>query len=172
MNRNFKPPFFMTGAISQDRERCQFFFLLDEKPTVVPVGSVGEQSGGAQEVPYGAVRSNSERAAPSAWVGKRFSAPQIVWNRSTRRAGARGGARVGRPRWLRILMITGGSSILGSSLCFFDILDSGTRLLSGLRSETLPGIPRSEELSWALVWVRTRDRFELLQPNQPAAISV
>jgi hypothetical protein len=57
MNRNFKPLFSMTGAISQDRERCQFLFLLDEKPTVVPVGSAGEQSGGAQEVPYGAVRS-------------------------------------------------------------------------------------------------------------------
>jgi len=36
---------------------------------------------------------------------------QIVWNRSTRRAGARGGARVGSPKWLRILMITGGSSM-------------------------------------------------------------
>ena len=86
-------------------------FLLDEKSTVVPVGSAGERSGGARKVPYGAARSNSERAAPSACVGKRFSAPQIVWNRSTRRAGARGGARVGRPRWLRILTITGGSSM-------------------------------------------------------------
>src|SRR5262249_28349766 len=37
-------------------------------------------------------RSSSERAAPSACVGRRLSAPQIVWNRSTRRAGARGGA--------------------------------------------------------------------------------
>src|SRR5215468_5712028 len=27
---------FMTGAISQDRQRCQFPFVLDEKPTVVP----------------------------------------------------------------------------------------------------------------------------------------
>ena len=36
---------------------------------------------------------------------------QAVWNKSTRCAGARGGARVGRPRWLRILTITGGSSI-------------------------------------------------------------
>jgi hypothetical protein len=36
---------------------------------------------------------------------------QIVWNRSNRCAGERGGARVGRPRWLRILTITGGSSI-------------------------------------------------------------
>ena len=86
-------------------------FLLDKKPTVVPGGSAGERSGGARKVPYGAARSNSERAAPSACVGKRFSGPQIVWNRSTRRAGARGGARVGKPRWLRILMITGGSSM-------------------------------------------------------------
>src|SRR5262245_15136532 len=36
---------------------------------------------------------------------------QIVWNRSTRRAEARGGARDGRPKWLRILTITGGSSM-------------------------------------------------------------
>ena len=86
-------------------------FLLDKKPTVVPVDSAGEQSGGARSVPQGAARLNSEQAAPSACVSRRFSAPQIVWNRSTRRAGARGGAPVGRPRWLRILMITGGSSI-------------------------------------------------------------
>ena len=86
-------------------------FLLDEKPTVVPGGSAGERSGGARKVPYGAARSNSERAAPSARVGNRFSAPQIVWNRSNRRAGERGGARVGRPRWVRILTITGGSSM-------------------------------------------------------------
>jgi hypothetical protein len=85
--------------------------LLDEKPTVVPVGSAGWRSGGARKVLYGAAPSNSERAAPSACVGKRFSAPQIVWNRSTRRASARGGARDGRPRWLRILTITGGSSM-------------------------------------------------------------
>src|SRR5262245_57232067 len=36
----------MTGAISQDRQSCQFLFLLDEKPTVVPVGAAGEGSGG------------------------------------------------------------------------------------------------------------------------------
>ena len=60
---------------------------------------------------YGGAHSKSERAAPSAWVGQRFSAPQIGWNRSTRRAGARGGARVGRPKWVRILTITGGSSV-------------------------------------------------------------
>ena len=47
-------------------------FLLDEKPNVVPVGSAGERSGGARKVLYGAARSNSGRAAPSACVGKRF----------------------------------------------------------------------------------------------------
>src|SRR5262245_53887633 len=85
--------------------------LLDEKSTVVPVRLAGEQSGGKRKVSYGDARSNSERAAPSACVGRPLSAPQIVWNRSTRRARERGGARVGRPRWLRILTITGGSSI-------------------------------------------------------------
>jgi hypothetical protein len=57
-----------------------------------------------------AARSNSERAAAKDCVGNRFGS-QVVWNRSNRCAGARGGARVGRPRWLRILTITGGSSI-------------------------------------------------------------
>src|SRR5262245_44736876 len=52
--------------------------LLDEKSTVVPVRLAGEQSGGKRKVSYGDARSNSERAAPSAWVGKRLSAPQIV----------------------------------------------------------------------------------------------
>jgi hypothetical protein len=65
----------------------------------------------ARESLLWAARSNSGRAAPSACVGKRFSAAQIIWNRSTRRTGARGGARVDRPRWLRILTITGGSSM-------------------------------------------------------------
>src|SRR5262245_54050551 len=70
-------------------------FLLDEKSTVVPVRLAGEQSGGKRKVSYGDARSNSERAAPSACVGRRLSAPQIVWNRSTRRAGARRGGYSG-----------------------------------------------------------------------------
>src|ERR1700757_1598452 len=52
-------------------------FLLDEKPTVVPVSSAGERSGGARSVRHGAARSNSERAAPSACVGRRFSAVRL-----------------------------------------------------------------------------------------------
>ena len=86
-------------------------FLFDENPDVASAGSGGAAVGGARSVPDHAARSNSERAAPSARVGNRFSAPQIVWNKSNRRAGERGGARVGRPRWARILTITGGSSM-------------------------------------------------------------
>src|SRR5262249_1216974 len=75
----------MAGAISQPRQSCQFPFLLDEKSTVVPVRLAREQSGGKRKASYGDARSNSERGAPSACVGRRLSAPQIVWNRSTRR---------------------------------------------------------------------------------------
>ena len=108
--RKFKPPFFLARAISPDRG-LSIVFLFDENPDVASAGSGGAAVGGARSVPDHAARSNSERAAPSARVGNRFSAPQIVWNRSNRCAGARGGARVGRPRWLRILTITGGSSM-------------------------------------------------------------
>ena len=84
----------MTGVISQDRESCQFPFLLDEKPTFVPGGSAGERSGGARRF---LMRRSLEFRA-SGVVGlcwQAVSAAQIVWNRSTRRAGERGGARVG-----------------------------------------------------------------------------
>ena len=40
---------FYAGALSQDRERCQFAFLLEEKPDVVSGGWGGEQSGGARK---------------------------------------------------------------------------------------------------------------------------
>src|SRR5215471_11750131 len=62
----------MAGAIAQDRQSCQFSFVLDEKSTVVPVRLAGEQSGGKRKVSYGDARSNSERAAPSACVGRQF----------------------------------------------------------------------------------------------------
>src|SRR5215475_16114664 len=72
-------------------EQLSILVLLDEKSTVVPVRLAGEQSGDKRKVSYGDARWNSERAAPSACVGRPLSASQIVWNRSTRRAGARGG---------------------------------------------------------------------------------
>ena len=81
-------------------------FLFDENPDVASAGSGGAAVGGARSVPDHAARSNSERAAPSARVGNRFSAPQIVWNRSNRCAGERGGARVGRPRWANAAILT------------------------------------------------------------------
>ena len=51
---------------------------------------------------------------PSAIVGLRWASgfgSQAAWKKSTRRAGERGGARVGKPKWARILTITGGASI-------------------------------------------------------------
>src|SRR5262249_15708495 len=108
--RKFKQPFFLIGAISPAR-RVVNRLSVDENPNVALACLGGVVVGGARSVPDRAARSNSERAGPSACVGRRFSAPQINWNRSTRRAGARGGARVDRPRWLRIVTITGGSSM-------------------------------------------------------------
>ena len=142
--RIFKPPFSTTRAISRDRDRCQFLFCLMKNLLLYRSGSAGERSGGAQELRRGAARSELERAAPSACVGKRFSTRQVVWNRSTRRAGARGGARVGRPRWLRILIITGGSSMAAMIFkappqlgqCFTSI--SKTRLSS--RAQLMRGV--------------------------------
>ena len=46
----------MAGAIAQDRQRCQFPFLVDEKPTFVPGGSTGERSGGARKISCGVAR--------------------------------------------------------------------------------------------------------------------
>src|SRR5258707_6420476 len=62
-------------------------FLVDENPNVASAGLGDAALGGARSVPDHAARSNSERAAPSARVGNRFSAPQIVWNKSNRCAG-------------------------------------------------------------------------------------
>src|SRR5215472_2392102 len=101
----------MTGAISQDRESCQFLFCLTKIPPLYR--SARPESGweGRERLFMELLaRTQSEQLRRLALAGW-FSAPQIVWNRSTRRAGARGGARVGSPKWLRILTITGGSSM-------------------------------------------------------------
>ena len=76
-NRIFKRPF-LWPELYRSPGRVVIPVLLDEKSTVVPVRLAGEQSGGKRKVSCGDARSNSERAAPSAWVGKRLSAPQIV----------------------------------------------------------------------------------------------
>ena len=85
-------------------------FLVREIPSVVAVGSAGERVGRARKV----FREPLTELRASGSIGLRWQAGfrcQIIWNRSILRAGARGGARVGRPRWLRILSITGGSSM-------------------------------------------------------------
>jgi hypothetical protein len=86
----------MAGAIAQGRQRCQSPFVLDEKSTVVPVGSPRERSGGARKVSW---RRSFELRASGA-VGLRWQAvfgSQIVWNKSTRC----GGGRVRGPVLLR-----------------------------------------------------------------------
>jgi hypothetical protein len=52
-------------------------FLFDENPDVASAGSGGAAVGGARSVPDHAARSNSERAAPSAHVGRRVSAVRL-----------------------------------------------------------------------------------------------
>jgi hypothetical protein len=61
VDRIFKGPFLWPELYRAPAE-LSIRFLLDEKSTVVPVRLAGEQSGGAQEVPYDAARSNSEPA--------------------------------------------------------------------------------------------------------------
>jgi hypothetical protein len=65
----------MAGAIARDRESCQFSFVLvpfsfvlDEKPTAVPVSSDGERSGGARKASCGRLaRIQSELATGLRW---------------------------------------------------------------------------------------------------------
>src|SRR5262249_22759326 len=81
MDRIFKRTFLMTGAIAQDRQSCQSHFCLMKNPLLYR--SAWPESS----------REASERFfVASACVGKWYSAPQIVWNKSTRRARARRGA--------------------------------------------------------------------------------
>jgi hypothetical protein len=100
---NLNHLFFLPELYRRTREPS-ITFLFDENPGVASVGLGGVAVGGARSVADCAARSHSERAVPSASVGKRFSAPQVVWNRSNRCASARGGARVGRPRWLILII--------------------------------------------------------------------
>ena len=86
-------------------------FLLDGKPDVIAGGAAGERSGGARKVLYRAARSHSGRAVPSACVGKRFCFVQIIGIDRLDARGYAGGRGSVRPRWLRILTITGGSSM-------------------------------------------------------------
>ena len=107
----FKRSFSMTGAISQDRESCQFLSWLMKNP-ILDRAARPESGQDARETSFIQLlaRTQSEQHRRLA-LCKRFSAPQIVWTRSPRRVGARGGAWVGGSRWLRILTITAGPSM-------------------------------------------------------------
>src|SRR5262245_50180649 len=110
IDRIFKRLFLWPGAISQDRARCQIFF--DGSKTLSCTGRLGrKRTGHARRVAL-SCRSVQVRAnGIVGFVGKQFSAIRLSGIKSSGRAGKRGGAWVGRPRWLTILMITGGSSI-------------------------------------------------------------
>jgi hypothetical protein len=97
----------MTGAIAQDRESCQFLFCLTKIPPLYR--SARPESG--WEGRLWSCSLEVRASSSGGCVGRLVFGCQIVWNRSTRRAGERGGARVGSPKWLRILTITGGSSM-------------------------------------------------------------
>jgi hypothetical protein len=60
----------MAGAIAQDRQRCQFPFVVDEKPTFVPGGSAGS----GREARERFVRSRSLEVRASGAVGLRWQA--------------------------------------------------------------------------------------------------
>ena len=65
-------------------------------------------SGGAGQGGVLAQELNRKRLA--------FACYQAVCKNSSIRAGDRGGARVGKPRWVRILTITAGSSMAAMSV--------------------------------------------------------
>jgi hypothetical protein len=71
MYRTLNDLFYERSHIAGPRE-VSIAFPLDERRDVVAGGSGGERSGVARNLLYLAARSNSERAAPSASVGKRF----------------------------------------------------------------------------------------------------
>jgi hypothetical protein len=60
----------MAGAIAQDRQRCQFPFVVDEKPAFVPGGSGGERPGGADRFVMAPLsRTQSEQGRRLALAG-------------------------------------------------------------------------------------------------------
>jgi hypothetical protein len=60
-------------------------------------------------------RRPSELVGSGSEASRSGSGDQVAWNRASGRTGERGGARVGKPRWVRILAITAGSSMAAMS---------------------------------------------------------
>ena len=106
MYRKFKAPFFWPEQYRQPGE-LSIVFLVDENPNVASAGLGGVVVGGARSVPDRAARSNSERAAPSACVGKRFSAlkPFGIDRLAARESAAGGG---GEPAYRRMRLLGDG----------------------------------------------------------------
>jgi len=107
--RKFKQPFFLIGAISPAR-RVVNRLSVDENPNVALACLGGVVVGGARKVPVAPLaRIRIERHRRLALASGFRLLRSFGLDRLD--AGARGGARVCRPRWLRILTITGGISM-------------------------------------------------------------
>src|SRR4051794_31901024 len=67
----------------------------------------------SQARPSGCASARSRQLSTSGLAGRGVEAAvgQAAWNRSTRRTADLGGARAGKCRWVRILVITAGSTI-------------------------------------------------------------
>ena len=94
-------------------------------------------------------------------IGSRF-VDQAAWNRGKARAGERGGARVGKPSWLRILTITGGSSIAAR------IFKAPPRVITSIR-----GVYVCNPLLDAASWLLPRGVYigeGLSRPNRDGAL--
>ena len=74
---------------------------------------------------------------------------QAIWSRSNDRAGDRGGARADKPRWARILAITGGSSMAAMIVKVPPLLaDNCAMLISNTRLSNWAKLRRTGAEGW------------------------
>src|SRR5919106_4397952 len=110
MDRKFKPPFFSGGDIAPNCRACQAHKSWVKIAVLLRLVPAAQLLGSGRLARRRAALL--ELRARRRWIALVTGfGSQVVWKRSNRCAGERGGARVGRPRWVRILIITGGSSI-------------------------------------------------------------
>src|SRR5262245_5592222 len=158
----------MAGAIAQDRQSCQSVFWLMKDALSYRSARAGE---GSECARTGSLWSRSLGVRASGCVGLRWQAVfgfQIVWNRSTRRAAERRGARVGRPRWVSILTMTGGSSIAVPLIIAPHFTQHGRRVVnvSEEKGQTMGAIRKNIE---AIGAIDSNLPVEKAKPVEPAA---
>jgi hypothetical protein len=111
-NRDFKRPFSARGRVRDGPAGCQV-----REPSVQDRGFFGRFIGPRRPDPgrFGLSRECRPKGAVGSGSGTGWEGvhgrDQAIWSWSNDRAGARGGARADKPRWVRILAITGGCSM-------------------------------------------------------------